>query len=403
VQKTYALSVAITEPEFNPFLPEVMLDPYPYYHRMRAADPVHWSGSVRAWFLTRHADVVELLRDDRFSADRTLSERYRPPPPHRARPGRSMLIVDPPDHTRLRNLVSKAFTPRMVEQLRPRIESITAGLLDRARTRAGMDLVAEFAYPLPVIVIAEMLGVPARDRLRFQEWSAIVVRGLDPVRDAAEDEEVFDAREALASYLLGVVEERRREPRDDLITAMIAAEEHGDFLSVGELVAMCNLLLVAGHETTVNLLGGGVLALLQHPEHLALLRSRPELARSAVEELLRFTSPVQWTGRVAMAELELGGRTVRPRQSVVGILAAANRDPAVFLDPDVMDLSREPNPHVAFWRGIHFCLGAPLARLEAQVALPMLLDRLPRLRLAGAPVPRPTWVLRGLERLPVAF
>jgi len=314
-----------------------------------------------------------------------------------------MLIVDPPDHTRLRNLVSKAFTPRMVEQLRPRIESITAGLLDRARTRAGMDLVAEFAYPLPVIVIAEMLGLPARDRLRFQEWSAIVVRGLDPVRDAAEDEEVFDAREALASYLLGVVEERRREPRDDLITAMIAAEEHGDFLSVGELVAMCNLLLVAGHETTVNLLGGGVLALLQHPEHLALLRSRPELARSAVEELLRFTSPVQWTGRVAMAELELGGRTVRPRQSVVGILAAANRDPAVFLDPDVMDLSREPNLHVAFGRGIHFCLGAPLARLEAQVALPMLLDRLPRLRLAGAPVPRPTWVLRGLERLPVAF
>src|SRR5215471_18132492 len=230
--------MATAQTEFNPFDPAVVANPYPYYRRMREHDPVHWNGSIRTWFLTRHADVSELLRDDRFSSDRTRSERYVEPPPGRGRPARSMLVVDPPDHTRLRNLVNKAFTPRMVEQLRPRIESITA------------DLVARFAYPLPVIVIAEMLGVPVGDRAQFQEWSAVAVRGLDPFVDPATQEAVFDAREALAGYLRGIIGQRRQEPAEDLITAMIDAREKGDLLSEGELVAMCNLLLVAGHETT---------------------------------------------------------------------------------------------------------------------------------------------------------
>ena len=395
--------MATTETEFNPFDPAVMADPYPFYELMRERDPVHWNGTVRVWFLTRHADVSELLRDDRFSADRTQSERYVPPPPGRERPARSMLVVDPPDHTRLRDLVSKAFSPRMVEQLRPRIEAITAELIEGLARSDEADLIPGFAYPLPVIVIAEMLGVPARDRARFQEWSATLVRGLDPFVDSKTQEAVLDARDALLGYLRGVIAERRRDPAGDLITGLIAAEEKGDFLSEDELLAMCNLLLVAGHETTVNLIGGGMLALLRNGDQLDRLRREPALARTAVEELLRYASPVQWTGRVALVDLELGGREIGRHQSVVGILAAANRDPAVFEDPNRLDIGRDPNPNLSFGRGIHFCLGAPLARLEAQVALPMLLDRFPDIRLAGEPEPRPTWNLRGLSRLPVAL
>jgi pimeloyl-[acyl-carrier protein] synthase len=394
--------MATTEARFNPFDPAVMADPYPYYRSMREQDPVHWNDLIRAWFLTRHVDVVELLRDDRFSADRTRSERYRPPPLHRRPPGKSMLVVDPPDHTRLRNLVNKAFTPRMVEQLRPRIEAIASEILGCVRDADEIDLVADFAYPLPVIVIAEMLGVPARDRMAFQEWSAILVRGLDPMVSDDEQEAIFDARDALIDYLRVILNERRREPREDLLSGLIMAEEHGDFFSEGELLAMCNLLLVAGHETTVNLIGSGMLALFENPDQLERLRRDPDLNQKAVEELLRYTSPVQWTGRVAAQEIEMGGRTIQPAQAVIGILGAANRDPEVFPEPDRLDLGRDPNPHVAFGRGPHFCLGAPLARLEAQVALPMLLERFPRLRLAGEPELRPTWVLRGLRHLPVA-
>ncbi len=394
--------MATAELRFNPFDPVVMADPYPYYRRMRERDPVHWNDTLRIWFLTRHADVATLLRDDRFSADRTRSERFRPPPPHRRRPGRSMLVLDPPDHTRLRNLVNKAFTPRMVERLRPRVEAITAEILSRLQDAGGFDLVTNFAYPLPVIVIAEMLGVPATDRAAFQEWSAVLVRGLDPLVSEEEQEKVFDARDALLEYLRGVLAERRREPQEDMLTRLIAAEENGDILSEGELLAMCNLLLVAGHETTVNLIGNGALALLENPDQLDRLRRDPDLIKTGVDELLRYTSPAQWTGRVAACEVEIGGRTIQPTQTVIGILGAANRDPEVFPDPDRLDLGRQPNPHLAFGRGIHFCLGAPLAHLEAEVAMPMLLERFPRRRLAGDPELRPTWALRGLRRLPVA-
>jgi cytochrome P450 len=392
-----------TETWFNPFDPAVMADPHPYYRTMREQDPVHWNEALRAWFLTRHADVAELLRNDRLSADRRRSERFTPPPSGRERPGRSMLVSDPPDHSRLRNLVSKAFTPRMIELLRPRVEAIVADRLDRIAGRSEVDLIAEVAYPLPVIVIAEMLGVPAGDRVRFQEWSAMAARGLDPILDARTQDQVLDARDALDAYLLGIIAERRAEPRDDLITALIAAEERGDALTEGELVVMCALLLIAGHETTVNLIGNGVLALLQDPGALDRLRREPELAGTAVEELLRHGSPVQWTGRVALADVELGGRRIAANQSVVGILAAANRDPAVFADPDRLDLGRHPNPHLSFGRGIHFCLGGPLARMEAQILLPALLERFPELRLAGEPEPRPTLNLRGLARLPVGL
>jgi cytochrome P450 len=386
---------------FNPFDPAVMADPYPYYRTMRERDPVHWSEPLRAWFLTRHRDVVELLRDDRFSADRTRSERYRPPPPGRRQRAPSMLVTDPPDHTRLRGLVSRAFTPRMVERLRPRVEGIVDDLLDSLSTRHEACLVTDLAYPLPVIVIAEMLGVPPEDRQQFQDWSAVAVRGLDPVLDASTQELVREATDALDDYLAGIVARRRADPGDDLISALVAVDEGDDALSEGELVTMCALLLVAGHETTVNLIGNGVLALLRDPTQLERLRREPALAASAVEELLRYCSPVQWTSRVALTEVELDGRRIAADQAVIGVLAAANRDPAVFADPDLLDVGRNPNPHVAFGRGIHFCLGAPLARLEGQIVLPALLRRFPDLRLAGEPESRPTWVLRGLSRLPV--
>jgi pimeloyl-[acyl-carrier protein] synthase len=390
--------------EPDPFDPAIHPDPYPTYRRLRELDPVHWSLPHGVWFLTRHADCDALLRDRRFSAERERTLQAGRAGARNRPVYRSMLFLDPPDHTRLRTLVSKAFTPRMVEALRPRIRSIAAELLDRAAATDEFDLVSAFAYPLPVTVIAEMLGVPVEDHARFQEWSAILAQNLDPM-DAtatADADQVHDARAALFAYLGAIVEQRRREPRDDLITALVAVEERGDVLSLTELLMMCNLLLIAGHETTVNLIGNGVLALLQHPDRLERLRAQPDLAPSAIEELLRYASPVQFTARVALEDVRIDGHPIRAGQPVVAMLAAANRDPAVFADPDRLDLERDPNPHLAFGRGIHHCLGAPLARLEGQIAISLLLERFPRLRLAGEPVLRPNLVLRGLERLPVA-
>lgn len=382
-----------TRLEFNPFAPEVHADPYPTYRRMREEDPVHFNTWSGIWFLTRHADCLQFLKDPRFSAERRRAEGYTPPQ-RDIHP--SILTLDPPDHTRLRNLVNRAFTPRMVEGLAPRIERLVGELLDAAEPAGGMELISSLAYPLPVTVIAEMLGVPAEDHDRFARWSAVLAASLDPVVDDVDA--VFDARDALFDYFRGIIALRRKDPRDDLLTALLGAE-----MSEQELLSMCNLLLIAGHETTVNLIGNGLLTLFRHPEQLALLRGRPDLMESAVEELLRYDSPVQLTGRVALEDVEWDGRAIKALTPVVSILGAADRDPMVFDDPDVLDLARSPNPHLAFGRGIHFCLGAPLARLEARIAFRQLLERFPALRLAGEPELRPTIVLRGLSQLPVAF
>ncbi len=314
-----------------------------------------------------------------------------------------MLVVDPPDHTRLRTLVQKAFTPRVVERLRPRIEALVKEALDEAEARGSMDLVADLAYPLPVTVIAELLGVPVEDRSAFRRWSDALVGALDPVALTDRRSAVLAARDALHAYLERVVAERRAAPRDDLISRLVEAEEQGDRLSGPELLAMGVLLLVAGHETTVNLIGNGINALLAHPDQLARLRDEPELIEPAVEELLRYDSPVQLTGRVALEELELGGRRVEPGQMLMLLLGAANRDPRVFAEPERLDLGRDPNPHLAFGRGIHFCLGAPLARLEGQIAIRELVRRFPTLRLAGTPERRPTVTLRGFASLPLTW
>jgi cytochrome P450 len=315
-----------------------------------------------------------------------------------------MLVSDPPDHTRLRALVQKAFTPRMIEQLRPRIIAIVGELLDRIAERGGrFDLIEDLAYPLPVVVIAELLGVPPSERATFHDWSADLAASLDPLVSSELAERAMNSRDALHAYFRSIIAERRRAPKSDLISALVAVEERGDNLSEPELVVMCTLLLIAGHETTVNLIGNGVLALLRHPDQLERLRSTPELIGPAIEELLRYDSPVQLTGRIVTKPLTIGGQSIAAGDWVLPLLGAANRDPAQFSEPDKLDLGRNPNPHVGFGRGIHFCLGAPLARVEGQIAIGALIKRFPKLAVAGQPVRRDQITLRGLKSLPLAI
>jgi cytochrome P450 len=381
----------------HPLLVQFREDPYPLYRYLHAKAPVQWNDVLEAWTLARYADVVFSLSDPRFSADRTIQ------PTESSWVAKSMLVSDPPDHTRLRALVQKAFTPRMIEQLRPRIIAIVGELLDRIAERGGQfDVIADLAYPLPVVVIAELLGVPPEDRSVFHDWSAVLAASLDPLVSAELMERVFPAREALHTYLRGIIAERRREPRSDLISALVGVEERGDVLSEPELVVMCTLLLIAGHETTVNLIGNGMLALLRYPDQLERLRGSPELIATAVEELLRFDSPVQMTGRLLRDEVEIGGHKIPAGDWVLPLLGAANHDPDQFVEPEKLDIGRNPNPHLAFGRGIHFCLGAPLARLEGQIAIGALVRRFPGLQLAGPPVRRNQITLRGLSSLPVS-
>ena len=393
---------------FNPMAPEFVADPYPTYHRLRAEDPVHQS-PLGFWVLTRYDDVVASLRDPRMIKEPIaafVAARFGLQAPPLGM-GLSMLDRDPPDHTRLRGLVSKAFTPRVIEQMRSHIQQIVDGLLDRVRGDRGMDLIEQFAYPLPVIVICEMLGVPVADHERFKGWGLDIARGLDAIMlppDSPVAERSVLARRALADYFRGLIAERRRAPKDDMLSGLIAAEEAGDKLSEDELLATCILLLVAGHETTVNLIGNGSLALLRHPDQLRRLREDPGLIVTAVEELLRFDGPVQRTARIPSEDVIIGGKTIGKGEMVMPFIGAADRDPAQFPDPDRLDIGRTENRHIAFGWGIHFCIGAPLARVEGQIAINTLLRRMPRLALATAePQHRQSLTLRGLTSLPVSF
>jgi cytochrome P450 len=392
---------------FNPMDPEFLADPYPTYHRLRDEDPVHHS-PLDFWVLTRYEDVVAVLRDPRFIKEPLVSvvaARFGVTVPPGV--GLSMLDRDPPDHTRLRSLVSKAFTPRVVEGLRPRIQKIVDDLITRAAAVGRMDLIEEFAYPIPVNVICEMLGVPIGDHERFKGWSLDIARGLDSVWLPPESEipkRSGAARHAIGDYMRGLIAERRASPRGDLLSALIAAEEAGDKLSEDELIATCILLLIAGHETTVNLIGNGTLALLRHPGELRRLRETPGLITSAVEELLRYDGPVQRTARITSTEVTIGGRTIGKGEMVMPFVGAADRDPSQFTGPDRLDLGRTDNRHIAFGWGIHFCLGAPLARVEGQIAIDSLVRRLPRLTLVDdEPEYRQSLTLRGLKALPVTF
>jgi len=397
--------------------PQLVQDPYPFYRMLRGSQPVFRvpvgdAGSPGVWILTRHRDVQLVLRDARCSVMRQrakIVEQFGDQLPIRAAVGeggglRSMLVMDPPDHTRVRGLVNKAFTPRRVAALRRRIEAIVATLLDDVGET--WDLIDALAAPLPAIVIAELLGVPAADHRRFKEWSSALVTAIGAGNPVAARAQFETALDALLAYLREVIAARRAEGtagRDDLICAMIDAQEERDALTDAELLATSNLLLLAGHETTTNLIGNGTLALLRRADELERLRADRSLLRSAIEELLRFDSPVQATARVPLEDVALDGATLPAGALVFTGIGAANRDPEVFAEPDRLDLGRAENPHLAFGFGAHFCLGAPLARLEAEVAFGALLDRFPKLALASdEPLAyRPNFVLRGLTRLPV--
>jgi cytochrome P450 len=392
--------------------PAFKADPYPTYARLREEAPVFrsalgWRRS--AWLVARYDDVGALLRDARFAKDplnaREPGRRAAGPwVPGFLRPlTRNMLDLDAPDHTRLRALVQKAFTPRLVEGLRPRIQALVDDLLAKARRSGRAELVRDLALPLPLTVIAELLGVPAADQPRFHQWSDRILSGSPGIGALR----LLPAVRSLLAYLRRLFAARRADPRDDLITALVQAEEAGDRLDEDELLGMVFLLLAAGHETTVNLIGTGVLTLLRHPEERERLRREPGLMKSGVEELVRFTSPVEVaTERYAREDLAIAGVPIRRGEMVLGLIGSANRDPSQFADPDRLDLAREPNRHLGFGLGAHYCLGAPLARLEAQVALSSLLERAPKLRLAVPPEAlrwRKHVFLRGLRELPVAF
>jgi cytochrome P450 len=387
--------------------PDAVADPYPLLAELREHDPVHWSERYRSWFVTRYADVDAALRDPRFSSDRISPYRRARLDGPDADPGVRtafgvledwMVFKDPPDHTRLRKLLSRAFTPRAVERVRPRIGELAAELLDdlpRSADRPA-DLIGDYAYPLTASVVAELLGVPRADRGRFKQWSdritGLVFGGMgDPDRHTDGAAGMAD----LTGYLGELVARHEREPADDLITALVRARDSGDALTHEEVVSTGVLLLFAGHETTTNLIGNGLLALLRHP-------GEPADAPGTVEEALRYDGPAKTIARIMAADVELGGRVLRRGDRVFLCPSAANRDPEVFADPDRFDVTRRPGRQLGFGIGLHYCLGAPLARLEASVAVPAVLRRFPGLRLADEPLHwHPVLLSRGLVRLPV--
>jgi len=401
-----------TEPLFDPLSPDYIRDPYPFYERLRNTDPVHLT-EHRSYLASRHAEASLVLRDKRFGKDfveRTV-RRYGPKimeePIFRSM-SHWMLQQDPPDHTRLRGLVVKAFTARRVEDMRPRIQQVVDQTIDAVIDSGHMDLIEDFAFRLPVNIICDMLGIPEEHREAFYKGSRDGGRILEPVPMTQEEIAQANAGNAMARmYFEQLFELRRREPGDDLTTQLVQAEEDGSKLTNEELTANIILLFGAGHETTVNLIGNGLLALHRNPDQLALLKSNPSLITNAIEEFLRYDSSVQLTGRVALQDIpDLGGKKIPKGETVLCLLGSANRDPAAYHDhPDRLDITRPNIRPLSFGGGIHHCLGAQLARIEAEIAISTLLRRLPELRLDDADNPewRPTFVLRGLKRLPASW
>ena len=389
--------------------PEVLADPYPLYARLRTEDPVHWDPFLHAWVVTRYDDVQRVLLD--FSANRT------PTPAQLTEMGLSqlspiasvmvkqMLFMDAPAHTRLRGLCSQAFTPRRVERLRSHIQEIADRLIDAVAPAGRMDLIHDFAAPLPATVTAEMLGVPISDHRQLKTWSADFAEMLGNFQhNPNRTQRVLSTLEQMTTYFRDAIREQRIRPGEGLVQALLAAEVDGDRLTEEEVVASLIVTMVGGQETTTNLIGNGILTLLRHPEILEELRADLSLIPSAVEELLRFESPSQHTGRIAPQDVEMGGKRIRGRDAVIAVMAAANRDPEHFPDPDRLDIRRRENRHMAFGFGAHFCFGAPLARIEAQIAFASILKRLSQLELEPGPL---TWRenlgLRGLKALPLSF
>lgn len=387
--------------------PAVIADPYPLLARFREASPFAELDGMLVVF-GRYRDCSDILRDPRASSERERS-RLVPPELQARERTRSFLSLDPPDHTRLRGLVARAFTPRVVAKLAPRISQVTRDLLSAAQASGTgeLELVSQLAYPLPVRIISELLGVPPEDHSRFAGWSAKLAHSVQPSFGAIDPAELAAAEQAgleFAEYFTELIDARRSSPADDLLTKLIRAEDAGDRLTTDELIATCVLLLVAGHETTVGLISNAVLALLRNPGELAALTADPDLAASAVEETLRYDSPVQLTGRVARGGMTIGRASPPDGAVLLLLLAATGRDPAVFAEPDRFDIRRGAREHLAFAAGPHFCLGAPLARLEATVALRAIAGRVASPRLdESSLVYKPNFNLRGPERMVIQF
>ena len=408
----HAQAAATTEPLFDPLSPEFIRDPYPHYERLRRTDPVHIT-QHGMYLASRHAEASLVLRDKRFGKDFVERSKRRYGPKIMEEPIFSsmshwMLQQDPPDHTRLRGLVVQAFTAHRVEDMRPRIQEVVDQTIDRVAERGRMDLIEDFAFRLPVTIICDMLGIPEEHREAFYMGSRDGGRILDPVPLTPAEIAQGNAGNLMAHmYFQQLFELRRKNPGDDLTTQLVQAEEDGSKLSNEELTANIILLFGAGHETTVNLIGNGLLALHRNPDQLALLKANPSLMTNAIEEFLRYDSSVQLTGRVALEDFDgLADKRIPKGETVLCLLGSANRDPAVYPDrPDRLDITRQNVRPLSFGGGIHFCLGAQLARIEAEIAILTLLRRLPELRLDDAENPewRPTFVLRGLKRLPASW
>lgn len=393
--------------------PEIHANPYPFYAQLQAQDPVHWDETMGFWVLTRYADVASALNDGRFSRAQGLMKGFNRLPESAqevAKPiydafSKMMTYADPPYHTRLRGLVNKAFTPRAVEAMRPHIQEVVDSLLDAVAAKGQMDVIRDLAYPLPILVIADMLGLPGTERQRFKDWSDDLFAILGLVQHTPDlMNQAAQSLVEMTDYITTISRERAAQPRDDLLTGLVMAVDEGQRLSQEELVANISLLLGAGHETTSHLIGNGLLALLQHADQMDQLRGNPSLVDRTVEEVLRYEGPVQIVYRSVTEDIELDGRRINRGQLVNLMFGAANRDPAQFSEPDRFDITRNEGRHVGFGLGIHFCLGAALARLEVQTAFTTILRRFPDLRLAADTLAwqaHPTF--RGLQSLPVAF
>lgn len=394
----------------NPLTPEFLENPYPTYHKMRDEAPVAWSEKSKYWMCTRYEDIRAMLGDMAYEKQLQRWKQVNPllkmvPEVSALMKSRAvwMLNMNPPDHTRMRGLVNRAFTPTMVKGMRPHIESIANGLIDSLEGKNEFDFVSEFAFQLPVTVIAEMLGVPKEDREKFKHWSNTLTDTLEPSPNLDHLKKANKANEELYEYLRPLVQDRRREPKNDLISALVAAEEDGKKLTEEELLANCILILVAGHETTVNLIGNSVRMLLQHPDQLALLKRNPELVPGAIGETLRFESPVQTTRRLAGEDMELAGQKIKEGDMMLLFMGAANRDPLQFPDPDKFDITRDTKKHLSYGHGIHHCLGSSLADTEGQVALETLLKRMPDMKVLPQKIEmRNTFALRGVKSLMVS-
>lgn len=405
-----AVSPSDRQPSLYQLLdPDILADPYPLYRRLRESDPVAWDPFLHAWVVTNYAGVLTVLH--KFSADRT------PTPDQLTAMGlnslqpvaevmvRQMLFMDAPAHTRLRGLCSSAFTSRRVDHLRPHIQEIADNLIDKVFPQGRMDVIADFAAPLPAIVTAELLGVPTADHLQLKSWSADFAEMLGNFQHNPDRvSRVLRAVDEMTRYFRAAIRDQERHPRNGLVQLLVNASEDGSRLSEDEVIANVIVTMVGGQETTTNLIGNGLLTLIRNPAALAQLRDDPSIIESAVEELLRYESPSQHTARLAPDDLVLGEKRIKKRDAVMAVMAAANRDPARFPDPDRLDLTRRDNRHVAFGWAAHFCFGAPLARIEGQVAFATLLRRLPNLALeSGSLVWRQNLGLRGLTALPVTF